>query len=130
MFVDNFKFSWMLRLLALALKINRIRIDKLRTHLKSRNFVIQLQTSDGRVVRHFAFKDGRISSAACLHPAPDFTQVWQSSADAIFALASVDRTHVMRAFEEERVNFKGTFLAGIFFIEALAIMQTGGQAVP
>src|SRR5438552_3967544 len=123
---ENLRLSFLLAGLSVALRVERRRLAKLRAHLSTMNAVIQVQTADARVTRQFRFEGGRMSTSRKPHGQPDFLQVWRTAADALVSLPSADRTEMIRAFEEERVQFQGSFRYGLFFAEAMAILQTNG----
>ena len=126
---DNLRLSFLLAGISISLHVQRRRLAKLRNHLSTMNAVIQLQTADGRVVRHFRFEGGRFFTSRKPHRQPDFVQVWRTAGDALVALLSPDRTDVVRAWEEERVQFKGSFRHAIYFAEVMTIVQTNGRVV-
>ena len=109
--------------LAFTIRLNRSINPRLRQHLSTANWVIQIRSESGRVARHFAFQNGRFESKPEVHPCPDYEQVWRDPQLALTALPHPDRTRLLRANELGDVEFRGDMLAGLFFAEVLAHIE-------
>ena len=77
------KFALILFGLRLLFWYTALRYPVFRARLKEKDMTAQLRTKDGSVGRWFTFRDGRVSSGAGLHKAPDVTLTFKTAEIAV-----------------------------------------------
>jgi hypothetical protein len=77
---STIKLSLILFGLAQLLKLQAFRHAAFRARLKERDLVAQIMARDEETGRWFQFKDGRITTGAGLHPAPDIKLMFKNAA--------------------------------------------------
>src|ERR1700676_3334738 len=77
---STIKLSLILFGLAQMLKFKAFRHAAFRARLKQRNLVAQIMARDEETGRWFQLKDGRITTASGLHPAPDIKLMFKNAA--------------------------------------------------
>ncbi len=81
-----------------ALRFSALRSDKFKSLMASHDAVIQIQTKDGSVGRHYTFKGGKITSRAGIHPTADVRILFKDVATAVRLLTPpIDRGEAIHA---------------------------------
>ena len=66
-----------------VLRVSARRSDKFARLMAEHNAIIQIQTKDGSVGRHYIFNAGKITSRAGIHPAADVRIIFKDAATAV-----------------------------------------------
>jgi hypothetical protein len=85
--------------------------------------VLQIRTVDGKGA-YFELGSGSVRLKQGLHPAPDFTQTWRTSSDAVQVLTSGNETELLRAFEDGRCRMHGSFVVALRFNAAVKLSRS------
>nr|WP_254797381.1 helicase [Pseudomonas aromaticivorans] len=100
------------RLLAGASRTN----PEFREQLVDRDLVFQLQTQDGKIVRHFVVKDRRIRSAAGSVTHPAFSIAFRDSAYAFATLTAANKQLAfMQGIQNRDIQIHGNPALVIWF---------------
>lgn len=91
--------------------------------LHNRHFVIQLQTFDGKTVRHFSVKNRRIRSHGQAHPKPDFSLSFKDEDYAIKTLSKASPKVFMKGMQEGDIKMEGDFGLLMWFNNAAKFLQ-------
>jgi hypothetical protein len=96
---------------------------RLQQLLQEPPFVFQILTRENAAA-YFELKNGQLRFYIGRHAAPDLTQCWQRSEEAVRVLLSSDETDVIRAFEDGSCDIQGSFLIAMWFNEAMKISRS------
>ena len=79
-----------------------------KAHLSARNCVVQIRLADNSVARYLNFADGKITSRAAVHPAPDMTMLMKDVDTALTLMTPpVDYAETSHAGKNFRVMMQG-----------------------
>jgi hypothetical protein len=118
-------FNLLLYGLGVRLYLASKRNAALKEHMEDQDFVLQIQTGDGKHGRHFIVRDGSFSTRPGIHPDPTFSQSWKNPYEAFRLLLKKDEQTLKRAFDDGKFRMKGNFLVAFWFAEALKIAEKG-----
>ncbi|KPW39385.1 hypothetical protein ALP45_200032 [Pseudomonas coronafaciens pv. atropurpurea] len=110
----KFRFLlWMLgRLMARASRDN----PDFQQQLAGKNLTFQLQTTDGKVARHFVVEDQRIRSASGMVADPAFAIAFRDSAYGFATLQAKNKQLAfMRGIQDKDIQIKGSPALVIWF---------------
>ena len=122
-FLEDLRLRLFLRATAVWLRRARERSARMRGHMATGDFVMQIRT-EGGTGGFFEVRNGTIRLGRGLHPSPDFSQIWRCSRDAFRALTSRDETELFRAVEDGRLRLRGQFQVALWFNEAVRIARS------
>jgi hypothetical protein len=91
--------------------------------LRDQPFVLQILSRDG-AAGYFELKEGHLQLRFGRHPRPSFLQTWATSKDAARVMMSRDEADLMRALEDGQCELDGSFLAAMWFNEAMKIARS------
>ncbi|KPB55705.1 Uncharacterized protein AC511_4416 [Pseudomonas coronafaciens pv. oryzae] len=84
--------------------------------LAGKNLTFQLQTTDGKVARHFVVEDQRIRSASGMVADPDFAIAFRDSAYGFATLQAKNKQLAfMRGIQDKDIQIKGSPALVIWF---------------
>lgn len=85
------------------------------SRLKGRDCVLQVQTADRAIVRHFHFTGGRVLSQAHAHAQPDLCIRFQSAESAFQALTSTDKKIFVQGIQDKVIRVEGQYILLMWF---------------
>ena len=91
--------------------------------LRDQPFVLQILSRDG-AAGYFELKEGHLQLRLGRHANPSFSQTWATSKDAARVMMSRDEADLMRALEDGQCELDGSFLAAMWFNEAMRIARS------
>lgn len=84
-------------------------------YVEGKKLVFQIQTVDG-IGRHFTIQNGKVTSAAGLTQAPQFSMVFKDAASGYAVLSSKEgKDAFLTALREELLVIKGDFVEVMWF---------------
>ena len=110
------------RIMAVARRIN----PAFEKHLQSGGGIIQVRLKDNSVARHYIFRDGRISTAAGLHPGPDVDIAFHDAGIALrFLKPNAKRSDIIHFIKNYLVEMNGNDGIAVWFSGLVNVMQSG-----
>ncbi|WP_430460882.1 SCP2 sterol-binding domain-containing protein [Thalassolituus sp. LLYu03] len=109
------KFKLLLWALALLMKKAARKNPDFRQQLDGKNFAFQLQTEDGKVVRHFAVADSKIRSKAKATQDPAFTISFKNADTGLRILTSKDKNAFMKGIQDKDIKIAGDLSKVMWF---------------
>src|ERR1700730_16195507 len=127
---STIKLSFILFGLSLLLKLQAFRHAAFRARLKERNLVAQIMARDEETGRWFAFKDGKITSGAGLHSAPDIKLMFKNAAvGAALLTPPINWLNQINAQKDFVLSVDGTEDLTNWFAQTLMMSQTVGWKI-
>ena len=122
-------FSAVLRALHTRLKQTANRHPSFAKRLKEKDFTLQIKLKDDTRGRHYTFKDGAITSAGGIHPAPDVSLFFDNTRTALDMLVPPkDYLATINAMKSFQMGLEGSEDLAWWFMETLSVMQSAGVA--
>src|SRR5690606_28782242 len=98
-----------------------------RDFLRARNCVVQLRTADNEVARYYEFRNGKVTSGAGLHAAPDMTMRFKDVETALtLTKPPIDYAEMIHAGKNFRVILEGDEEVIAWFAQLAAKLTSDG----
>lgn len=95
------------------------------SRLKDRDCVLQIQTIDGAIVRHFHFTAGRVLSQAEAHDRPDLCIRFLSVESACHVLTCADKQIFVQGIQDKAIRVEGQYILLMWFAGLARFMRLG-----
>src|SRR5690554_5844842 len=102
-----FKFRALLWALGLLMRKSARKNPDFRKQLDGKNFAFQLQTADGKVVRHYKIADKKVVSKRRAHKDPAFTISFKNAETGLRIMTSKDKNAFMKGIQEKDIVISG-----------------------
>jgi len=119
---SDFKLLLLLAITRRMIRSAERRSPRVRALMQQENFTFGVLTSSG-FGGHFMLQDGQFDLHWGRHETPDFTQMWNSSGDAVRTLTSKDPSALLQAYEDGLYTMQGRFTVALWFNEVLKIAR-------
>lgn len=110
-----FKFRALLWFLSLMMRKAARKSADFRKQLAGKDFIFQLQTADGKIVRSFKVANEKISSKRRAHSDPAFTISFKDAETGLRLLTSKDKNAFMRGIQEKDIVISGDLSLVMWF---------------
>ncbi len=124
------KFQILLWILSkLMIRANK-KNNAFRKEASKKNITFQLNTMDHKVVRHFSFKNGNITTNPLAHPNPDFSINFKDAGYAFSVLLSKNKEAFTNGMACEDIIIEGDFSLLIWFQNLMNLLRNKEIIVP
>ena len=121
--ISRLRLRIMLSLAPLLVNRAAKQSDRLRQLLASAPGPIQF-VAGRKPVGFYTVQAGALRWKGGAHPAPSFTQVWQTPESALRELIGKEEPDIVGAFLAEQLKLFGNFQTALWFGEVMAIAQS------
>lgn len=94
-------------------------------HLHGRDFVLQLQSADGKTVRFFQVRHNRVNSHSKPHPKPDLSISFETDEYGFKVLTAPDKSIFMVGMQEQKIKIEGDFNLLMWFMAISKYLRPG-----
>ena len=109
------KFRMLLWALGLMMKKASKNNPEFIKQLVGKDFTFQIQTQDGKQVRHFIVKDERIKSKGGAAKDPAFSISFKDAETGMFIMTSKDKNAFMKGIQEKDIKIDGDLSLVMWF---------------
>jgi hypothetical protein len=109
------KFRMLLWALGLMMKKASKNNPEFIKQLVGKDFTFQIQTQDGKQVRHFIVKDERIKSKGGAVKDPAFSISFKDAETGMFIMTSKDKNAFMKGIQEKDIKIDGDLSLVMWF---------------
>lgn len=110
-----FKFRALLWALGLLMRKSARKNPDFRKQLEGKDFAFQLQTVDGKIVRHYKIADNKIVSKRRAHKDPAFTISFKDAETGLRIMTSKDKNAFMGGIQTKEVVISGDLSLVMWF---------------
>ncbi|MFQ3170488.1 MAG: hypothetical protein ACI9DG_000503 [Oleispira sp.] len=109
------KFRMLLWALGLMMKKASKNNPEFIKQLVGKDFTFQIQTQDGKQVRHFIVKDERIKSKGGAAKDPAFSISFKDAETGMFIMTAKDKNAFMKGIQEKDIKIDGDLSLVMWF---------------
>jgi hypothetical protein len=109
------KFRMLLWALGLMMKKASKNNPEFIKQLVGKDFTFQIQTQDGKQVRHFIVKDERIKSKSGAAKDPAFSISFKDAETGMFIMTAKDKNAFMKGIQEKDIKIDGDLSLVMWF---------------
>ena len=102
-----FKFRALLWALGLLMRKSARKNPDFRKQLAGKDFVFQLQTENGKIVRHYKVANDKVVSKGRAHKKPAFTISFKDAETGLRIMTSKDKNAFMKGIQEKDIVISG-----------------------
>lgn len=110
-----FKFRALLWALGLLLRKSARKNPDFRKQLAGKDFIFQLQTENGKIVRHYKVANDKVVSKGRAHKEPAFTISFKDAETGLRIMTSKDKNAFMKGIQEKDIVISGDLSLVMWF---------------
>lgn len=110
-----FKFRALLWALGLLMRKSARKNSDFRKQLEGKNFAFQIQTANGKAVRHYKIADKKVVSKRRAHKKPAFIISFKDAQTGLRIMTSKDKNAFMKGIQEKDIVISGDLSLVMWF---------------